>query len=216
MTDATNAQPLDQTQSQVQSNAPSSLEYHSLSSLLELDEACAKDGGVKPQWSYLLNSLRDLGPEVLQGRAEKARRILRDDGATYNIYGREQAPSSNWELDPVPYIIDSEDWGEIEAGLLERSELLNLVLRDLYGPRTLLRHGVIPPEALFSHGGFLRACQGIQLPGEHELILHAVDMVRQRGGKMCVLSDRTQAPSGAGLCIRKPYCHVAGFPQPVP
>lgn len=213
MTDATNSQPLDQTQSQVQSNAPSSLEYHSLSSLLELDEACAKDGGVKPQWSYLLNSLRDLGPEVLQGRAEKARRILRDDGATYNIYGREQAPSSNWELDPVPYIIDSEDWGEIEAGLLERSELLNLVLRDLYGPRTLLRHGVIPPEALFSHGGFLRACQGIQLPGEHELILHAVDMVRQRGGKMCVLSDRTQAPSGAGYVLENRTVMSRVFPS---
>ncbi len=113
------------------------LEYRSLSGLHELDEACAQDNSIKPQWGYLLNSLRDLGPEVLREREQKARRILRDDGATYNIYGREPAPSSNWELDPVPYIIDSEDWGGIEAGLLERAELFNLVLRDLYGPRTL-------------------------------------------------------------------------------
>ncbi len=207
------SQPLGQTQSQTQSEGPDALEYCSLTSLLELDEACTQDGQVKPQWSYLLNSLRDLGPTVLNEREQKARRILRDDGATYNIYGRDNNPSSNWELDPVPYIIDSEDWGKIEAGLLERSELFNLMLRDLYGPRTLLRHGVLPPEALFSNGGFLRACQGIQLPGEHELILHAVDMVRQRGGNMCVLSDRTQAPSGAGYVLENRTVMSRVFPS---
>lgn len=213
MTKTTNSQLLTQTQSQTQPEGTDALEYHSLSGLAELDEACARDGSVKQQWSYLLNSLNDLGPEVLLEREQKARRILRDDGATYNIYGRDNKPSSNWELDPVPYIIDSEDWGKIEAGLLERAELFNLVLRDLYGPRTLLRHGALPPEALFSNGGFLRACQGIQLPGEHELILHAVDMVRQRGGNMCVLSDRTQAPSGAGYVLENRTVMSRVFPS---
>ncbi len=213
MTNPSDPQPLGQTQSQSQSSVAETLEYRSLSGLHELDEACAQDNSIKPQWGYLLNSLRDLGSEVLREREQKARRILRDDGATYNIYGREPAPSSNWELDPVPYIIDSEDWGGIEAGLLERAELFNLVLRDLYGPRTLLRHGALPPEALFSHGGFLRACQGIQLPGEHELILHAVDMVRQRGGNMCVLSDRTQAPSGAGYVLENRTVMSRVFPS---
>jgi uncharacterized circularly permuted ATP-grasp superfamily protein len=217
VTNPTNSQPPGQSQTQAQSQtqpaATDALEYRSLSGLLELDEACGQDSSVKPQWGYLLNSLRDLGPKVLNERAQKVRRILRDDGATYNIYDSESNPSSDWELDPVPYIIDSEDWGEIEAGLLERSELFNHVLRDLYGPRTLIRHGILPPEALFSHGGFLRACQGIQLPGEHELILHAVDMVRQRGGKMCVLSDRTQAPSGAGYVLENRTVMSRVFPS---
>ncbi len=149
----------------------------------------------------------------MREREQKARRILRDDGATYNIYSGDGSPSSSWELDPVPYIIGSEDWARIEAGLLERSELFNLILRDLYGPRTLLRHGLLPPEALFSHGGFLRACQGIQLPGEHELILHAVDMVRRRDGSMCVLSDRTQAPSGAGYVLENRTVMSRVFPS---
>jgi uncharacterized circularly permuted ATP-grasp superfamily protein/uncharacterized alpha-E superfamily protein len=204
-----------QTQSQTQSPGQSAqadpLEYQRISGLL--DDACAEDGSVKPEWDYLLGSLRDLGPSVLREREQKARRILRDDGATYNIYGRDGSPTSSWELDPVPYIIGSEDWAGIEAGLLERSELFNLILRDLYGPRTLLRHGALPPEALFSHGGFLRACQGIQLPGEHELIVHAVDMVRRRDGSMCVLSDRTQAPSGAGYVLENRTVMSRVFPS---
>lgn len=200
-----------QAQSQTQVVPLQPLEYKSRSGLL--DDACTTDGSVKPEWDYVLGGLRDLGAQVLQEREEKARRILRDDGATFNIYGGDAGIGSTWELDPVPYIIGSEDWARIEQGLLERSELFNLILRDLYGPRTLVRHGLLPPEALFSHGGFLRACQGIQIPGEHELILHAVDMVRRADGSMCVLSDRTQAPSGAGYVLENRTVMSRVFPS---
>jgi uncharacterized circularly permuted ATP-grasp superfamily protein/uncharacterized alpha-E superfamily protein len=198
--------------SQVQSQGPAKpLEYQPLAGLL--DDTRLADGSVKPQWSYLLNSLRDLGAGVLLEREQKARRILRDDGATYNLYSQQQQPSGTWELDPVPYIIGSEDWADIEAGLLERAELFNLILRDIYGPRTLLRHAALPPEALFSHSGFLRACQGIRMPGEHELILHSADLVRQPDGSMCVLSDRTQAPSGAGYVLENRTVMSRVFPS---
>lgn len=211
MSNPSNHQSLSQVQSQTQSGQSKPLEYRQVNGLQ--DDAFAIDGSIKPQWDYLLNSLRNLGPEAMAERAQKVRRILRDDGATFNIYGRDDIPSTNWELDPVPHIIGSEDWGHIEAGLLERSELFNLVLRDIYGSRTLLRQGVLPPEALFSHGGFLRACQGIQLPGEHELIIHGVDMVRQYDGSMCVLSDRTQAPSGSGYALENRTVMSRVFPS---
>ncbi|MGL4563999.1 MAG: circularly permuted type 2 ATP-grasp protein, partial [Halioglobus sp.] len=191
--------------------APGPMDYQVPAGLL--DDVHAADGSVKPQWQYLLASFRDLGPQLLQEREEKIQRILRDDGATYNLYGQESGPGNAWELDSVPHIIGSEDWARIEAGLLERAELFNLILRDIYGPRMLLRHGALPPEALFSHSGFLRACQGIQLPGEHELVLHAVDMVRQADGSMCVLSDRTQAPSGVGYALENRLVMSRVFPS---
>ena len=178
-----------------------------------IDDAFQDDGNIKPEWQYLLNSLIELGPEALRDRLEKARRILRDDGATYNIYDQPESAGGAWELDLVPSVIGSESWATIEAGLLERAELFNLILRDIYGPRTLLRHRALPPEALFSHSGFLRACQGIQMPGEHELIIHAVDMVRRADGSMCVLSDRTQAPSGAGYVLENRTVMSRIFPS---
>lgn len=190
---------------------PKPLEYAGSSGLF--DDARTPDGTIKPEWNYVLDSLRDIGAQVLHERQQKARRILRDDGASYNVYSGEGGASSSWELDPVPHVIGSEDWARIEAGLLERSELFNLILRDLYGPRKLLRFGQLPAEALFSHGGFLRACDGIQIPGEHELILHAVDMVRRSDGSMCVLSDRTQAPSGAGYVLENRTVMSRVFPS---
>ena len=165
------------------------------------DESRNLDGSVRPAWRYLLDGLAALGAQGISERHEKARRILRDDGATYNVYSQEQSAVRAWELDLVPFLIPSDEWARIESGLLERAELFNLLLRDLYGPRDLLRTGVIPPEAIFAHGGFLRACAGIHLPGDHDLILHSVDMVRAPSGDMCVFADRSQSPSGAGYAL---------------
>jgi uncharacterized circularly permuted ATP-grasp superfamily protein/uncharacterized alpha-E superfamily protein len=200
-----------QSQSSESSEADSRLEYRSMPGVI--DEAYSEADGIKPEWEYLLNSLGDLGSKALFEREDKARRILRDDGATYNIYGSESNPSSSWELDLVPSVIGSDDWATIEAGLLERSELFNLMLRDFYGPRTLFKHRALPPEALYCHGGFLRACQGIRMPGEHELIVHSVDMVRRADGSMCVLSDRTQVPSGAGYVLENRTVMSRVFPS---
>ena len=177
------------------------------------DQVYQADGAIKPEWNYLLESLKDLGVNALNERQEKARRILRDDGVTYNIYDEGIVPNGQWELDLVPAIIGSEDWAKIESGLLERAELFNLILRDFYGPRNLLKQLSLPAEALYGHGGFLRACQGIQMPGEHELILHSVDMIRAPDGSMCVLSDRAQAPSGAGYVLENRTVMSRVFPS---
>ncbi|WP_246480010.1 circularly permuted type 2 ATP-grasp protein [Motiliproteus sediminis] len=163
------------------------------------DEVYGDQQNPREHWRYLLEGFRSLGPQGIRERQMKAERILRDDGASYNSGAL--GISSTWPLDPVPLVLESEEWGAIEAGLLERAELLDLLLKDLYGERTLIRHGVIPPELLFSHGGFLRACQGISVPGEHQLLLYAADMIRGLDGRMRVVGDRTQAPSGAGYAL---------------
>lgn len=205
-----------QSQGQTQSNnstlSTPSLNYNRPDANIP-DQVHTPDGTIKPEWDYLLSSLNNLGSNTLKEREDKARRILRDDGVTYNIYAEKALPNSQWELDIVPAIIGSEAWSVIEAGLLERAELFNLMLRDFYGERTLLKQHALPPEALFGHGGFLRSCQGIQIPGEHELILHSVDMVQRPDGSMCVLSDRTQAPSGAGYALENRTVMSRVFPS---
>jgi len=154
----------------------------------------------RPQWEYIVKSISALGTAGLQERFQKAQRILRDDGATYNL-SAEPLDTKVWALDPIPMVIGSEEWNDIEAGLIERSELFDLILKDIYGPRELIRQGIIPAEIIYGHPGFLRQCHDISLPGSHQLILHATDMVRDKNGNMCIIGDRTQAPSGAGYAL---------------
>ena len=164
------------------------------------DEVYTAEGDMRPHWQYLLDSLQALGPEAIEERYDKARKLLKDDGATFKIYNEPEG-SQTWRLNPIPLMIPSEEWSEIEGALLERAELLNLMLEDIYGPQQLIKHGVIPPELLYSHPGFLRACHGIRVPGSKQLILHAADMLRAPDGTMKVVADRTQAPSGAGYAL---------------
>ena len=170
------------------------------------DEVHTPDGQLKPHWQHLLESFQSIGKEALTDRQTKALRILRDDGATYNMYSEaHNSPNLTWGLDLVPAVV--------VPGLLERAEVLNLLLKDIYGPRDLLRNGVIPPEALYCHAGFLRACHGVMLPGEHQLILHGVDLMRGPDGDMRVLTDRSQSPSGAGYALENRTVMSRIFPS---
>src|SRR4029453_612668 len=106
-----------------------------------------------------------------------------------------------WGLDPVPILLSSDEWAGIERGVIQRAELLNLVLTDLYGPRQLLRRGLLPAELVFAHPGFLRQCDQIRLPGNQQLFTTAVDLARDSSGNCSVLADHPQAPSGAGYAL---------------
>lgn len=177
-----------------------------------MDEAYDSEGNIRPHWRYLLHSLQTLGQDAIEERQKKTRRILRDDGATYKIYDEPDANQS-WQLNPIPLLINSDEWSSIETSLVERAELFNLLLQDIYGERKLIRQGVIPPELLFSHHGFLRPCQQLKLPGDHQLILHGVDLVRAPDGSMRVMADRTQAPSGAGYALENRTVMNRVFPS---
>ncbi len=165
------------------------------------DEMCAAPGDVRDHWSYLVSALSDLGSEELQRRREEAWRQIRDNDVTFNIYGDPGGMGRPWDLDLIPLLIGSEDWRVIETGLMQRAELLNLVLHDIYGARTLVRKGLLPPELVCSHPGFLRPCVGVPLPGPRSLLFYAADLARSADGQVQVLGDRAQAPSGAGYAL---------------
>jgi uncharacterized circularly permuted ATP-grasp superfamily protein/uncharacterized alpha-E superfamily protein len=177
-----------------------------------VDEAYSPAGEIRPHWRYLLESLQTLGNAGIDERQYKAQRILRDDGATYKIYN-EPDNNQTWQLNPIPLLISSEEWSQTESALVERAELFNLILEDVYGARTLIKQRIIPPELLFAHAGFLRPCQGIKLKGEQQLILHGVDLVRGPDGAMRVMADRTQAPSGAGYALENRTVMSRVFPS---
>lgn len=164
------------------------------------DDLLDVDGRVREPWARLGRVLDELGHDELTRRWAEAARLLADDGVSYQLSAEPGGVARRWELDPVPVLLGSAEWAEVERALIQRAELLNLVLADLYGPRTLLRRRLVPPEMVLAHPGFLREADGIAIPGP-QLVSCAADLARDDTGQRWVLADRTQTPAGAGYAL---------------
>jgi len=177
------------------------------------DEMSAAPAAVRPQWRYLMEAIDALGTQELGARRAEVHRLLRENGVTYNVYGDPQSTPRLWPLDPLPVLYTSTEWSAIEQGLIQRAEVLDLALADIYGPRRLLRRGLIPPELVYAHPGFLRACAGVPSLGRHGLPVYAADLARGSDGVVRVIADRSQAPAGAGYAVENRTVLSRVFPS---
>ncbi len=178
-----------------------------------LDELLNQSGQIRPHWEYFIRALQKLGADEVGRRHQEISKLLRENGVTYNVYGDPDGSNRPWQLDPIPLLVSHEEWRNIELGLVERAELLNLIFADIYGPRELVRKGLLPADLLFNHSGFFRACDKVKLLSKRQLILYAADLARGPDGRMWVLGDRTQAPSGAGYALENRSAMSRVFPN---
>jgi len=177
------------------------------------DEMWDTESGVRPHWRDLVNGLAELGARDWSARGQRIKRLLRENGVTYHVYNDPRGYSRTWELDPIPMLLDVAEWQQIEAGLAQRARLLDLILRDFYGPQTLLKRGLLPPDLIFAHAGYLRPLLGAFAADKRQLIFYAADLVRGPDGRIWVMADRTQAPSGAGYALENRTVMARTFPE---
>jgi len=177
------------------------------------DELVTPDGQLRSHYDTFVRSIDTLGRHELASRWENAKRAIRDNGVTYNVYGDPEGIDRPWSLDMMPLLLPVDEWRQIEAGLIQRTRVLNLLLQDLYGPQQTVRERLLPPALVLGSQGFLRACHGIAVPRGIHLHLHAVDLARSPDGQWWVLADRTQAPSGAGYALENRIVLSRSLPE---
>ena len=165
------------------------------------DELIADDGSIRSHWRPLIRGVSEDDARAARRATEFTRRMIVENGVTYNVYADEQGRDRPWILDPLPYLLTAKEWQTIEAGVAQRAHLLNAVLADLYGRQELLASGVLPAEIPFGHPNFLWPCHGTRPRGDRWLWIYGADLARAADGRWWVLTDRTQAPSGPGYAL---------------
>jgi len=165
------------------------------------DELCGADGAPRPHWGRLVDLLGSWAPAELVERWEQARRLIRDNGVTYNVHDEASGEQRPWVLDPIPLVIAAADWGRLEVGINQRARVLDALLADLYGPQHVLREGIVPPELVYANPSFLRCCHGMALPGGRWLHLYGAVIGRNHDGQWLALGDRTGVPQGLGYAL---------------
>ncbi|MGI4951998.1 MAG: circularly permuted type 2 ATP-grasp protein [Janthinobacterium lividum] len=153
-----------------------------------VDEMVTGQGGVRPHWRGILGTLSSLGEDAV---AERARRL------ELAVYEEANAPA--WHCDLLPLPLTSSEAAALEAGLIQRADLLERLLADIYGPQDLLEQGRLPPELLYANPDYQRACRAhTQARPTRHLQAYAADLVRGPDRQWTVVGDRTSGCTGIG------------------
>lgn len=165
------------------------------------DEMMDPVHGIRPHWNEFLGELRRFPASQLAHFWDTAQRLIQENGTTYNVYDDSSDSVRPWRMDPIPLLISAAEWSELEAGIIQRAKLLNAIVGDIYGEQSLLSKGLLPAPLVYGSTNFLRPLHGIRPPNDVHLNFIAFDVARAADNRWWVLSDRTQAPSGAGYAL---------------
>ncbi len=165
------------------------------------DETLDAQGALRAHWQPLVSDLNALGGRELGRRWEQAQRQIAGDGVTFNPHDEDGDASRPWVLDAIPLVLPEEEWNAVTSGLAQRARLLDLVLRDLFGPQHLLRDKVLPADVIFGNPAYCPAYEGLHAGMKRYLHLYGADLARAPDGRWHVTGDRTRAPFGLGYVL---------------
>lgn len=175
------------------------------------DEMLDRNGQIRPVWQQLIGSLSQMSEGELVERFARADRYLRDAGVFYRSYGGQGSAERNWPISHIPVLIDEKEWQKVSEGLIQRAELLEQVVSDIYGENRLVREGILPPALVASNPEFMRPLVGIKPSSGYHLHFCSFEIGRGPDGNWWVLADRTQAPSGAGFALENRVATTRAF-----
>jgi len=177
------------------------------------DEMFDTDGKPRPGTEAVAERFNVLPLEELKRRQLAAEKTLLQMGITFSVYGDEQGTERIFPFDIVPRIIPHNEWIEIETGLKQRVQALNMFINDLYHEQKILKDGIIPEELVRSASGFRPECMGLNPPNGVWCHITGTDLVRGGDGKFYVLEDNLRCPSGVSYVLENRVVMKRSFPR---
>ena len=175
------------------------------------DEMSSGAGQPRAHCEALIQSLEGLGRTELSSRWEGAKRAIRDNGVTYNVYGDPQGVDRPWTLDMLPLLIEPAEWSRIEGALLQRSRLLNTDPRGSLRPATVAARRRVAAGARARESVVLATVSWRARPERH-LCAPARRRSRPLAGRSVACGGRSHAGAlGRRVCARESHraCRAA-------
>ena len=162
----------------------------------------------------LLSSLGEIGLDQLNISHEIARKLLLRHGATFLLNDSGKKGSERiLPFDPLPRVISSSEWLNLEKGLIQRLESIDLFLADVYGKQQIIKDGIIPRDLIESSDGWRPQMQGFVLPLGRWCHISGLDLIRDGKGVWHVLEDNLRCPSGVAYFLENRLVMKRIFPS---
>lgn len=165
------------------------------------DEIFASSHTPRPVAEQFVERLNALSEGELQLRQHSAEATLQSMGITFAVYGNEAGAEKIWPFDIVPRIVRRSEWSQIEAGLAQRIQAMNLFLTDIYNEGKIVKDGIVPGDLIYSSLTYRKQCEGFRPPRDIWAHVNGTDLVRGGDGVMRVLEDNLRCPSGVSYVL---------------
>ncbi|MBV9105594.1 MAG: circularly permuted type 2 ATP-grasp protein, partial [Verrucomicrobia bacterium] len=169
-------------------------------------------GGVpRPPYSELVRQLQGATPANLRELEERLDTTLRELGVTFALpVGQHR---NTWFCDLLPQVFTSDEWNQIVRGFEQRLRAFDMFLADVYGPREILRQGVIPIAAVLGSPNFQRSAAGLSPSGGYFLHLSGLCICRDNSGRLLVKNHYLSHASGLSYMIQNRRLLARVFPE---
>ena len=165
------------------------------------DELLDADRNPRPVAAALVQQLRSLGLSEIQQRQDLAEIEILGMGITFTVYSDGNGIDRAWPFDIIPRIIAASEWRQIELGLLQRLQAINMFIDDLYHDQQIVADGVFPADLLTHSVNFRHECVGASPKFGTWAHISGSDLVRDGDGTMYVLEDNLRVPSGVSYVL---------------
>ena len=129
--------------------------------------------------------------------ADTVNQLLARYGVRFGIYKNGEFKEQLFPFDAIPRVITQTGFAELEKGLIQRVDALNMFLYDVYHEKKIIKDGVIPPDFVYASKGYLPLCEGITPPKKVYSHISGIDLVEGKDGQWYILEDNLRIPSGA-------------------
>lgn len=167
----------------------------------------------RPGYGPLLKRLKRLDVTSWKQRHDLARRAFRNHGITFTVYEDDRGVEKIFPFDLLPRVIAARTWRQLERGLKQRVQALNLFLEDVYGERRILAHDSTLRDLVLSSPLFRRELCGFPAAGRVRCHVAGIDLVRDERGEFHVLEDNLRTPSGVSYVLANRQVLKRVFPE---
>ena len=173
------------------------------------------DGGAEVRTHYRAfeDWRTDQPTDMLARKRIEADVIFRRVGITFAVYGSDAGTERLIPFDIIPRIIPSSEWEQLQTGLKQRVQALNLFIHDIYHDQNIVKAGVLPADQVFRNAQYRPEMQGISVASDIYAHIAGVDIVRAGAGEFYVLEDNLRVPSGVSYMLEDRKMMMRLFPD---
>lgn len=163
------------------------------------DVLCGAQGAADEVWQSIFEEILNAGDGELAQAQDRVQRHVQEIGTSFRL--PDETEERQWPVSPIPLPVSEAEWAGIASAVVQRAELGELLLADIYGPQRLMSSNILPAAALTGSPHFLRPMVGVAPPGGHYLHIYAADLGRGPDGEWRILADHSRSPAGAGYAL---------------